>query len=324
MSTYPKADTTTQWWDDDYGYDVIVPNVAVVHTTEGLTWPGYDGGAKAPHVTGRPDFVNKRLRWRQHFPDEHSSRALVNQPGGVPTNTSNALQVELIGTCDDRLAKTWTVGTRTYVAGRDYLHWPTAPDWALREVADLFAYWASKHKGLPLRSTVTFSGYPYGASTRLTGSAWLSYYGFLGHQHVPENDHRDPGSFPIQRVLDMARGTTTPVPEEDDMPYTPDELADAVWTAKSADRIEAPADNLKTFPDNPKWTPASYLRYTYAVALETKAAVGALSGVVAQLATGQVLTAEEITAAAMDGASQALATLTATVTVTPGSPDPAA
>jgi hypothetical protein len=209
MSTYPPADAKTQWFDDDFGWDVIVPNVLVWHTTETMNWPGYDGGAKAPHITVRPDIPNKRLQFRQHFASEHSSRALQNLPGGVATNTNNAFQVELVGTCDDAYAKAW--GTRK--AGIDYIHWPTAPEWALAALADLVKYLDTRFD-VPLRSTVTWANYksPTGllADVRLSGAQFQTYTGHLGHQHVPENNHGDPGKFPIQKVLDYATAAPTP------------------------------------------------------------------------------------------------------------------
>lgn len=219
MSTYPKADATTQWWDDDWGWDVIIPNVLVVHTTEGYGWPTYksaDGkdGAKAPNVTAFPNCKTKTVSFRQHFANEHSSRALVNLAGGVTTNTNNAWQIELIGTCDDRYKTSW--GTKK--AGVDYIHWPTAPDWALAALADLFAYLTKKFPSLPLESTVEWAAYNNGLTknVRLTNAQWQAKVGILGHQHVPENTHGDPGLFPVQKVITMAKAILaggTPVPE---------------------------------------------------------------------------------------------------------------
>lgn len=220
MSTYPPADTTTQWFDAKFGWDVIKPNVMVWHSTEGFTWPGYDGGAKAPHITAKPDFAAKKLRYRQHFANEHSSRALQNLPGGVTTNTNNAFQIELVGTCDDAYKVSW--GTKK--AGVDYIHWPTAPDWALKELALLVKYLNTKF-GLPMRTTVTWAAYksPGGLTknVRLSGAAFQSYTGHLGHQHVPENTHGDPGSLQMQRILDYAKGTAVTNPTPPTAPTAP-------------------------------------------------------------------------------------------------------
>ena len=202
MSNYAAADTKAQWFQDDWPGATVRPNVVVLHTTEGYSWPTYDGGSKAPNYTAQPNIAAKRLEWRAHFPDERSSRALQNLSGGVETNTLNASQVELVGTCDPRYAKRW--GGRT--AGVDYIYWPDAPYWCLR---DLAAFLADMHKrhGLVLEGP-EFLPYPasYGASAvRFTFSQWREFYGVCGHQHVPENDHGDPGDLDAPKLLRIAR-----------------------------------------------------------------------------------------------------------------------
>jgi hypothetical protein len=211
MSGYRKADTKTQWFQDKYPGAVMTPNCVILHTTEGMSWPTYSGGSIAPNYTARPNFEKKRLDWRQHFPDERSSRALENHPGGVETNTLNVVQVELIGTCDPTHAKTWA-GRR---AGRDYIYWPEAPAWALRGVADFLADQAKRH-GTKLVAPKPFEAYPasYGANNgvRMTASEWVNFYGIAGHQHVPENDHGDPGALDINRIIGYATGAPAAKP----------------------------------------------------------------------------------------------------------------
>ncbi|MET9517399.1 hypothetical protein [Streptomyces sp. NPDC002994] len=222
---YPGA-STTYWYQTRYGGTPMESNVGVVHTTEGRVLPSYGDGASAPNFTAVPDFANKRLRWYQHFDFDVSSRALVNRSGGVDTNTANAVQVELVGTCDERNATTWD-GKR---AGVDYTFWPDAPDWALKELAH-FVRWAHAEHGLQMKSTITWKPYnkgqvggSYGANgVRLTGAQWGSYYGWLGHQHVPENDHGDPGDIDFARVLAHATAKpttpTAPAEEDTDVPH---------------------------------------------------------------------------------------------------------
>lgn len=216
---YPGA-SLTYWWQNAFPGNPMESNVGVLHTTEGRTVPDYRSGRDAPNFTALPDIPNKRLRWFQHFDFDTSSRALMNLSGGVETNTANTVQVELIGTCDERNAVTWD-GKR---AGVDYIFWPDAPDWLLAELAQ-FVRWAHDQHGIRLESTVTWKPYKkgqvggsYGANgVRLSGSQWGAYYGWLGHQHVPENDHGDPGNLNFARVLAHALGTT----EEEDMSLTP-------------------------------------------------------------------------------------------------------
>lgn len=181
----PFANTTRAWYGDKYPGSAMESNVGVVHTTEGTTLPDYNGGASAPNVTAVPDFKNKKLVWYQHFDVDRSSRALVNKSGGVETNTLNAFQIELVGTCDPAKRVSW--GSKK--AGVDYIFWPEAPDWALKGLGELVHWLAVNHK-IPAKSSVVWKAYPasYGNSAvRLTGARWASYYGWLGHQHVPEN-----------------------------------------------------------------------------------------------------------------------------------------
>lgn len=297
------------WYQDTYPGSAMESNVGVVHTTEGRTVPSYGGGASAPNFTAMPDFANKRLRWYQHFDFDRSSRALVNQAGGVDTNTANAVQIELVGTCDERHASTWDGKT----AGVDYIFWPAAPDWALAELGK-FVRWAYDEHGVKMASTVTWKPYNKGQAggsygqnngVRLSGSAWNAYYGWLGHQHVPENDHGDPGNIDFARVLEHARGTaTTPptTPEETMEPVdvwaykTAGETKDAYAylrdTAKIAPNVLAEV-GLKTWTyrkgqgtDNPDphdvyW----YLTDTNALAFQTRAKVDAVAAAVDGLET---------------------------------------
>lgn len=211
------------------GSDMEV-NCGVAHTTEGMSLTTYSSGAEAPNVTGVPDIKAKKIRWYQHFDVDESARALVNRSGGVETNTANAFQIELVGTCDAKHSKTWSSKRE----GVDYIYWPDAPDWALAEVAWLVR-WLRDYHNVPLTCVKDWLAYgadsrrpgitpaSYGANpARMSMAAWRDFTGWCGHQHVPENDHGDPGAMNFARVIALAKGTTTPS-EEDDM--TPDQDA---------------------------------------------------------------------------------------------------
>jgi hypothetical protein len=251
-------------------------NVIVWHTTEGTSLPSYDGGSSAPNFTAKPDFTAKRLVWYQHFDFDVSSRALVNRAGGVETNTLNACQVEIVGTCDPATHAKWAK------AGYAHLYTPELPDWAVRDLA-AFARWAHDQHGVPLTSGVAFKAYPssYGASSvRMSNAAWNNYRGHCGHQHVPENDHGDPGLLPMATILARAKGTTTPQ-EEDPMPgFTKQDIFDAVW---KTDALAAP-DDAPDRKTNPNWWAGSTLRDVQARVRSMDKQIAAMSAAISKLA----------------------------------------
>lgn len=205
------ADVKSQWFQDNFPGATMdlgpQRTVAVLHTTEGLSWPTYEGGATAPNLTGLPPIGLRRGKWRQHFPFNKSSRALANLPGGVETNTLNAIQIELIGTCDPKHADSWD-DKGLYFAGKDYVFWPKATkrqkNFVARMLADI-----SEQTGLRLTAPKEFLPYPrsYGsqAGNRLSFESWRQTTGVVGHQHVPENNHGDPGNLDVEYILKKAR-----------------------------------------------------------------------------------------------------------------------
>lgn len=216
---YPPANKTVQSFAQVFIGDLMNTNCCCLHTTEGFSWPSYSGGSVAPNITGKPRIRKKKLAWRQHYPANRSSRALVNEHGGVETNTMNVFQVELVGTCDPAHRKRW--GSK--VAGRDYIYWPEAPDWALKEVADLLKWLHRTHSDFRLVDGAPRGWLPYPDSygnnngQRMSNHEWLNFYGVCGHQHVPENYHGDPGNIDITKIISFATDgqvDTRPGPSE--------------------------------------------------------------------------------------------------------------
>lgn len=248
-----------------YSGSAMEVNCGVVHTTEGMSLVSYSNGASAPNVTGVPDFKAKKIRWHQHFDVDRSARALMNKSGGVETNSANVFQIELVGTCDDKHKTSWS-GKK---AGVDYIHWPTAPDWALREVAWLVRWLNTEHK-IPLTCTSMWLAYgkdsrrpgitpaSYGASpARMSMTTWRSFKGWCGHQHVPENDHGDPGNLDMARIIAYAKGQTPETEEEDPlMGFTKKDVYDAVM---GTDAVPAP-NSSPTAKTNKTWTLSSYVQ----------------------------------------------------------------
>lgn len=173
-----------------------------LHTTEGGSWPRYDDGKKAPHLTVLP-IPGKGIEKHQHVSFAHAARALRNPPGGVQTNRDHVFQIELIGTC---------------VKGGPGYYWPDADDVVLAALYHEVIHPISAAFAIP-ELAPPWQAYPasYGArgrtnTVRMSGSQFDHYSGWLGHQHVPENDHGDPGAFPWSRMI----ATASTAPQEDD------------------------------------------------------------------------------------------------------------
>lgn len=216
---------------DDHGHRLSWSQTSdpkgCLHTTEGGGWPTYSGWTISPHGTVMPR-PGRGVDVRQHVPLDSASFSLRNQAGGVQTNRDYVWQWELIGTCDP--------------ARRSELYfWPEADDAVLADLARKVIVPLSTAMKIPLRAP-TWKAYPssYGRSNvRMSGPEFDSYSGWLGHEHVPENAHGDPGLFPWGRLLRLAQP-----PLEDDVPLNDTDISkildgkiDATYTDEKGDRI---------------------------------------------------------------------------------------
>lgn len=210
QQTYPASDGRA--YASGYAWKLVL------HSTEGTSWPSYDN--TAPHFTINPRTGDVR----QHYPLSYPAKALY-QPDSPSTNKGRAAQIEIIGTCDP-----------SRKGNSNWAGW-YLPDFApadFKGLPDLLA-WIAAQTGLSLSRSVDFRAYPssYGAPTgRLSSSAWKAYNEVCGHQHVPSNNHGDPGNIDIDGLLALARG------EDDDMPLSQDDInkiAKAVWDQGIAD-----------------------------------------------------------------------------------------
>ena len=155
-----------------------------IHTTEAYGYSpsssSYYGHQNWPHVTA--EWMGTKWDFHQHIPLNYSARALRNLSGGSETNRDNVFQIEVCW----KAAEVHNM-TRKQLDG-------------LRALM----LWCREVKGIPMRCGVEFKPYPssYGRNgVRLTGSQFDAYSGWLGHQHVPENDHGDPGAIDINYLL---------------------------------------------------------------------------------------------------------------------------
>lgn len=177
-----------------FPWQIGSPTKGCLHTTETEGWPSYQGWTIMPHATVMP-IPGRGVTVRQHLPFSQASFALEHPDGHAPTNGAHAFQFELVGTCD-----------KAGPAGAYY--WPAADDHVLLDLFIKVINPLSIAFGIPLH-TPAWKPYPssYGADNgiRLSEKAWLAFNGWLGHEHVPENVHGDPGNFPWPRLMTIAK-----------------------------------------------------------------------------------------------------------------------
>src|SRR5882672_2916318 len=168
-----------------------------LHTTEGNGWPTYQGWTVEPHATVMP-IPNRGVSVRQHVPFTGGSFSLRHTET-QGTNSDFCFQFELIGTSDPRSAA-------------PLYYWPGADDAVLVDLFRKVIEPLSTAYGIPLRA-LAFQAYPasFGPrggtnKVRLTNAEFDVYTGWLGHQHVPQNDHGDPGAFPWARMMRLVGG----------------------------------------------------------------------------------------------------------------------
>lgn len=196
---YPKA-SRAQTFDSRFpGMVGSRIDGVVLHTTEGVGWPSYAGGASAPNMTIHFDHEKKQVYYRQHFQANRSARALAGSVNGISTNRNHVFQIEIIGTSGWATTRnryrTYTLAEKWYVPGY--------PDWALQGIADVLK-WLNVEWAVPLSSPYVFVS--WANDSRMSNNQWLAFKGVTGHQHVPRNDHTDPGQINIERILELAKG----------------------------------------------------------------------------------------------------------------------
>lgn len=117
------------------------------------------------------------------------ARSLANLAGGVETNRRGAVyQLEIVGKATD-------------IAGY-------SDAWFAALAAEVIAI--CTELGVPRRFPRRFVAYPasYGLANtnRMSGPEWLACTGIVGHQHVPESTHGDPGD--ANRLIVLVEGDT--------------------------------------------------------------------------------------------------------------------
>jgi uncharacterized protein YgiM (DUF1202 family) len=177
-----------------------VPFRGVLHTTEGTSFrpqpDSYGGWHTAyPHFTLLAKSTGVTIY--QHLPINRAARALKNLRGGVQTNRACAIQIEIVG----RAAHSARFSEQLLAALGTWMRW-VEQETGVKRMA-------------PLEFTGSSHGAGVNAPSRMSNSEWLEFDGWCGHQHVPENDHWDPGRINIGRLLAVGGGAVlTDVVEE--------------------------------------------------------------------------------------------------------------
>ena len=205
MDWYPRAHrvNVSPMSYRDGGSMLDAPWRFVVHTTEGGTIAGAEQTFAVrrmwPHFCADP--TTRTLR--QYVPLSRAGRTLKNLAGGAETNRLACVQIELVGFAD-RIGELWTADACEWLGGEfaDLFHelgiWPGSTPRA----------WVDATDGFVARSD---------APQRMTAAEWSAFNGVCGHQHVPENDHYDPGRWNVAAFL----APIVPHLEED---MTPEQL----------------------------------------------------------------------------------------------------
>jgi hypothetical protein len=160
----------------------------VLHSTEGNTVAGavaaYWSSGSWPHFTVDPGAGRRS----QHYDTGTAARALMHPPLSPATNGANAIQIEIVG---------YAANTIPHLTDDEL-------DWLALDVVN------------PIRAVCPFrldapAFVPYPASygigaQRFTWNQWALFAGICGHEHVPGNDHGDPGQINVARIIATATG----------------------------------------------------------------------------------------------------------------------
>jgi hypothetical protein len=144
------------------------------HTTEGSFASAankFHTGADIPHCLIDP----ARGLVNQYLPFDDYSKALEHPLGTPETNRAGCRQVEIAGSAAD--------------AGE----WPTRYYEHLGALAVLIEH----RTDIPRKNYHAF----HKGAKRLTPNGFIRAKGHLGHQHVPNNTHWDPGSFRVSSLF---------------------------------------------------------------------------------------------------------------------------
>jgi hypothetical protein len=191
-----RFDGWEQWDKPSSGQMIGGEWSVVLHTTEGSTIEGaisaLDRQNSWPQFMACPR-TGRRI---QAIDSSLAGKALSNKSGGVETNRENTIQIEIVGFAHQ--SQDWS---------DEWYDW-------LAEILEPIM----DHHGIG-KYGPTFYGQGAGfvlatanARQRMSFDQWNEFGGVCGHQHVPENDHWDPGAFRLDKFFDAMGGGIVPKP----------------------------------------------------------------------------------------------------------------
>jgi hypothetical protein len=159
----------------------------VWHTTEGrdlrtMQRVLFDKNAGPHFLLGRDGTKREHFTVIQFFPLNQGARALRNDAHDLlPTNRANCIQIEVCGYAREAEDDYCQPGIIT----------------AMAQLVRLI----ENRVDVPRKAPRKFSRKPF----RYTDRGFVNATGHLGHQHVPDNDHWDPGALNIAKVFRTIR-----------------------------------------------------------------------------------------------------------------------
>lgn len=172
--------------------DTDAPYRGVLHSTEGNSIEGAVGAYTAAGVPPQLTIDPAEGRKAQHIDLERSAYALVH-PSGCETNKLKCVQIEIVMYADaDRAIQ------------NGGLHVSDLTDEHYRFIAGCLREVEAAVPIQPVFAT-PWVDYPasYGrsAAQRFDVATWTDWGGWCGHQHVPGNEHGDPGQLDTVKLI---------------------------------------------------------------------------------------------------------------------------
>jgi hypothetical protein len=202
------------WTAKGSGPHVAGPWRGTLHDTEGSTAAGalaaYQSTGDYPHFTVSEYVIE------QHCPISVGATALKHPAGTIDTNRLSAVQIEIVGSCDRAYATKYRL--------------PYVGDFSAAQLANVAKVmrWIEAQTGIAFDGHAAFTATSASTAPRMSVDTWRRFNSWCGHQHVPNNDHWDPGQLPIDKLAPFGAATSI-IPEDDDMEKLDDIVSEHRW-----------------------------------------------------------------------------------------------